>query len=108
MVCVSIPLISVGQALGTLDFASQIRRKCVKSLYKACAGHVLLPSSLHLELHGDPVGTPLHEGGFGDVRKREYRGREVAVKDLRVNRHKDLRGVTSVSNWLAVVSSRVG
>ena len=51
------------------------------------------------------MGSPLRKGGFADVRKHKYRGREVAVKDLQVHYHtdKELRDVTNVSNWLVVV-----
>ena len=79
----------------------------MKLVYKACAGHTLLPRSLHLESHRDPVGVPPHSGGFGDVWKCEYRGREVAVKILRVPHHKGSQDVTGVSNLLDVIYSRV-
>ena len=39
----------------------------MKSLYKTCAGHTLLPRSLHFELHDYQIGTVLSRGGFGDV-----------------------------------------
>ena len=57
----------------------------MKSLYKACAGHTLLPRSLHHELHGDLVGVPLYRGGFGDVWKHEHCDQKVAVKVLRTH-----------------------
>ena len=77
-------LISVDQALGTLDLAPRIRRKCMKSLYKMCANHTSLPTSLHLEPPEDPMGAAVCRGGFADVYKcQQSCGQEVAVKVLR-------------------------
>ena len=91
------PSISLGQALDNLNLPPRARRKCVKSLYKTCAGHTLLPRSLHFGLHEDPVGGPVHGGGFGDVWKCEHRGREVAVKVLRPRYNNGSRDVNNVS-----------
>ena len=70
------------QALDGLDLPLGIRNKCVKSLYKMCAGCTLLPTSMQLELPGNTMGNIQGQGGFGIVSKSEYRGREVAVKAL--------------------------
>ena len=101
-------LVSVGQALDNVNLAPLIRKKCVKSLYKMCAGHTLLPKSLHFELDGDLVGVPLYRGGFGHVWKREYRGREVAVKVLQAHRHGGSRDITKVSDRWAEISLCAG
>ena len=55
----------------------------MKSLYKMCAGHTLLPRSLHFELDDDPMGVVMYHGGFADVWKRKHCDQEVAVKVLR-------------------------
>ena len=55
----------------------------MKSLYKMCAGHTLLPRLLHFELDDDPMDVVMYHGGFADVWKRRHRGQEVAVKVLR-------------------------
>lgn len=86
----------VDQALHSLDFTSRIRRKCVKSLYKMCAGHALLPTSLYLELRESIGDVPPCRGGSADVSKHEYHGGEVAVKVLRV--HSDSRDMIKVSH----------
>ncbi|KAF9780764.1 kinase-like domain-containing protein [Thelephora terrestris] len=70
------------QALETIDFAPRVRNKCVKSLYKMCARHTLLPSSLRFELPGGPMGEVKYRCGSADVLKRECGGREVAIKAL--------------------------
>ena len=71
------------QAIDTLDLAPRIRKKCVKSLYKMCANHTLLPASLHFDLPVDIMGDAQYRGGSANVLRRECGGREVAVKALR-------------------------
>ena len=78
------PLHSFVQALNELDLTSHIRKKCLRSLYKTCARCALFPRSLRIELCDNPDGAVMYRGGFGDVSKREYQGREVAVKMLRI------------------------
>lgn len=68
----------------------------MKMLYKACAHHTLFPRSLRIELCDDPDSLVLFHGGFGDVSKREYQGREVAVKKLRIYDTSDLEKVIRV------------
>ncbi|KAF9647563.1 kinase-like protein [Thelephora ganbajun] len=83
----------VDKALDNSSLTPQIRRRCVKSLRKMCADHALVPSSLKIELCNNPSDVLLYRGGFGDVWKREYQGREVAVKVLRIYATSDLRKV---------------
>ena len=77
------PLHSFVQALNELNLASRVRKKCLKLLYNTCARRALFPRSLRIELCDNPDGVVMYRGGFGDVSKREYHGREVAVKMLR-------------------------
>ena len=42
-------------------------------------------------------GVPHCHGGFADVWKSDYRGREVAVKVLRIYANSDLQKITRVS-----------
>ena len=73
----------------------------MKSLYKMCARRTLLPGSLYFELPEDPVGVVVYRGGFGDVLKREHRGREVAVKALRVYDNNLRQDIADVSHFVA-------
>jgi len=83
----------------------------VKSLYRMCAGHSLLPGSLHFELHDHPIDVAPCHGGFAVVSKREYRGKEVAVKVLQLRRDNDLQVLNDVrhlqiSTCLLVLANR--
>ena len=62
-----------------------------------CASNTQLPRSLQIELCDDPTSVALYRGGFGDVSKRRYQGREVAVKVLRTYANTDIPKVTRVS-----------
>ena len=65
-------------------------------LYRTCARHTLLPRSLRIVLCDNPDNVVLYHGGFGDVSKRKYQGREVAVKRLRIYDTSDLQKVIRV------------
>ena len=84
------------QALNKLDLASHLQRKCVKLLYKICARYALFPRSLRIELCDNPDSIVLYRGGFGDVSRREYQGRGVAVKKLRLYDTSDLQKIIRV------------
>jgi len=84
------------QALTGFNLASHVRKKCVKMLYRTCALHTLFPRSLRIELCDDPTSRILYRGGFGDVSKCEYQGREVAVKRLRIYATSDLQKIIRV------------
>jgi len=70
----------------------------VKSLYKMCAGHTLLPGSLQIESCYYPAAVAHCRGGFADVWKGKCRGLEVAVKVLRIYATSDLQKTTRVSH----------
>ncbi|KAF9789266.1 kinase-like domain-containing protein, partial [Thelephora terrestris] len=72
-----------------------LRRKCLSALCKMCGRHALLPRSLKIPLCYDRSGTPLCHGGYADVWKGEYQGRQVAVKVLRVYYTSDFEKMTS-------------
>lgn len=92
------------QALSSIDLKPRIRRKCVKLLYKTCAGHTLLPRSLRFELPEITTRDVQYRGGSADVLKYESGGREVAVKVLRVQGF-SLEDMTNVSDCSELPSS---
>lgn len=62
-----------------------------------CAGHAILPSSLHFELPEFMADPPYAHGGFADVWRCESHGRYVAVKALRIYPIRNVAEVTRVS-----------
>ena len=91
------------QALDNFDLEPQVRRKCVKLLYKACSGHNILPKSLSFEPPENETRDILSRVDFADVSKCEYDGREVAVKVLRVGRRMPQNVHKVCSFWRATV-----
>jgi len=65
----------------------------VKSLYRMCARHSLLPESLRIKVWYDPATVPHSRGGFADVWKGKYRDREVTVKVLRTDSKSDIQKI---------------
>ncbi|KAF9643195.1 kinase-like protein [Thelephora ganbajun] len=63
----------------------QIYKDCLRYLYKTCGRHIILPKSLAIPLCYNPMEIPQTHGGFADVWKGQYNGREVAAKALRVS-----------------------
>jgi len=74
----------------------QIRKRCLRSLYRICGRQALLPRPLAIPLCYDPKEVPLCHGGFSDVWKGQYDGREVASKVLRVYQNSDLEQIRKV------------
>lgn len=72
----------------------------MSALRKICGSQALLPSSLKIPLRYDRSGVPLCRGGFADVWKGKYQGRDIAVKVLKVDQTSDSRGVASVSSQI--------
>ena len=68
-----------------------------------CAINALLPRSLQIELCDDPTSVVLYRGGFGDVSKRRYQGRDIAVKVLRTYANTDIQKITRVSHSCAPI-----
>ena len=73
-----------------------LRGKCLNTLCRICGYHALLPRSVQISLHYDRTGTPRYHGGFAEVWKAEHKGREVAVKVLKVYASSSLAKVTRV------------
>ena len=70
----------------------------MKSLYRICASHSLLPRSLQIEVCYDLLSLAHFRGGFADVWKGNHRGRVVAAKVLRICASDDLQMITRVSH----------
>jgi len=75
---------------------SHIRRKFLFVVYKVCGRHTLVPQSLEIPLCYNPNEKSACHGGFADVWKGRYRGKEVAAKVLRPRRTDDLERVRRV------------
>lgn len=75
-------IITVLQALDTLDFAPQIRSNCVASLSDVCANYTMLPRSLHFELPVNAMDNVRYRSGSASVLRGKCNGRELAVKAL--------------------------
>ena len=61
-----------------------------------CGQRALLPRSVKIALRDNRMDTPRYQGGFAEVWKTEYEGRDVAVKVLKVYVTSDLVKITSV------------
>ena len=69
----------------------------MRSSYKICGRESLLPNSLPIPICYDPMKIPQYAGGFADVWKGKYNGRDVAVKVLRVYQTNDFEVIRKVS-----------
>jgi hypothetical protein len=87
----------IDEALDRPDLSAWTRSKCLKSLYRTCGRHALLPRTLKIPDCGDRTGVALFRGGFADVWKGEHRGRHVAVKVIRTYSNSDLQKIIGVS-----------
>ena len=92
------------EALDRPDLSPRTRKKCLKSLYRTCGLHALLPRALNVPVCCDRTGDALYSGGFADVWKGEHRGRDVAVKVIRTHSKSDLQKIIGVSCWLFSLS----
>ena len=70
----------------------------MKSLYRMCARHSLLPRSLQIKACYDPTEIPHSRGGFADVWKGEYGDQAVAIKVLGISTTSDLKKISRVSH----------
>ena len=88
------------------DLSPPIRKKCLKSLYRACGRHSLIPRALKVPICYDRNGHALYKGGSADVWKGEHCGRDVAVKVLRVYSTGELQKLIDVSSRLWFLFTR--
>ena len=85
------------------DLPPDIRRRCLRCLYRTCGRKALLPKKLQIPLCYDPTETPQSSGGFADMWKGEYRGSWVAAKVLRAYKTSDLEVIRKVGGIQLVV-----
>jgi len=88
------------QALDRPDLSPRTRENCLRSLRKICGRHALLPTTLKTPISVERTGDVMFRGGFADVWKGEYCGRDVAIKALRIYSESELQRVAGVSYWL--------
>ena len=69
-----------------------------------CGRHALLPRGLKITVCYDQAGAVLYRGGFADVWKGEYCGRDVAVKVLRTYSNGGLQKLIDVGCRLCSLS----
>jgi len=81
------------EALDGPGLSPWTRKKCLKSLYKMCGRHALLPRALKITACYDRASDALYRGGYADVWKGEYCGRDIAVKVLRTYSNSDLQKI---------------
>ena len=78
--------------------APWLRKECLRTLCKICGRQALLPRSVQIPPCYDRSDTPLYRGGFADVWKGYYKGREVAVKVIPIYKTSDLDEITCVGD----------
>ena len=74
-------------------------------MYRVCRRHALLPRALKISVRYDRTRDALFRGGFADVWKGEYDGREVAVKVLRTYETSDFQKIIGVGCLLCSLSA---
>jgi len=94
----------VDQASDSFSPFPQVRKACLKPLYRICGLHNLPPRAMQIELLNDPAGIAFYRGGFADVFKCMGQSMEVAVKVLRTYRTSDLQKITRVSYYQDSIS----
>ena len=85
------------QALGRVDISPETRINCLRSLREMCGRHTLLPATLKTSIPFKRTGDAMFRGGFADVWREEHRGRDVAVKVIRIYSNSELQRVIGVS-----------
>ena len=81
------------------ELSPRTREKCLKTLYRMCGRHALLPGVLKVPICYDRTGAALYRGGFADVWKGQHCGRDVAVKVIRTYTNNILQKTIHVSYW---------
>jgi hypothetical protein len=72
------------------------RIKLLNKLCKTCSRHRVIPKSMHIPDCSEG-SVEVERGGFADVSRSTYQGRQVAIKVVRVYITSDLDVILSVS-----------
>jgi hypothetical protein len=64
--------------------SSSTRTEWFKALYRTCGERELFPRALEVQIQYDQKEPMMRWGGYGDVWKGRYQGRDVAVKVIRI------------------------
>ena len=75
---------------------------------RICGRLALLPRSVQIVPCYSRPGIALYSGGFADVWMGNHRGRQVAVKDLRVDSTSTFDKITRVCQWCGYPSLLTG
>ena len=86
------------KTLRTVELEVELQRTTFSVLRRLCARIGHLPESYLLPDKFDLSGMPHTFGGFADVWKGVLRGKDVAVKSLRVSVMDDKSGIRKVAN----------
>ena len=70
----------------------------MRTSYRICYREAILPKSVRIPLCYDRSDDPQFRGGFADVWRANYEGKEVAVKVLRVYTTSDFYKITKVGS----------
>jgi hypothetical protein len=69
----------------------------LSALCRICGGQGILPRSIKIPLRYDEADAPQYHGGYSEVWKGEYLGREIAIKVLKVYQTSNFKKITRVS-----------
>ena len=87
------------------ELSPRTRKKCLKTLYRMCGRHKLLPKGLVISVCYGRTGVAPYRGGFADVWKGRYHGRDVAVKVVRIYSNVVLQKIFGVRYWSCPLSA---
>jgi len=76
--------------------SGQERLKLFNQLCKTCSRHRVIPKSMHIP-DCSAGSAEVTSGGYADVPQGIYKGRQVAVKVVRIYTTSDLNVILSVS-----------
>lgn len=79
------------------DLSPSFQKGWLTLLYRTCGHHGVIPGTFQVPVTEDRTEDPLFRGGYADVWKGEYNGRNVAVKVVRLYTSEVLQKLIHVS-----------